>query len=81
MAAPGKKPGLAGVWRDLGGFGLLVGRLGHRRCSLVFGAWAAFTVGPFFALGNSLKVQFSLQGLRTERRSLFHVGLAPGAPP
>ena len=30
----------------------------------------AFTVWAFFALGNSLKVQFSPQGLRTDRRLL-----------
>ena len=55
-----------------GGFGLLAGRLGAPLLfPLVFGGvGGAFTVWAFFALGNSLKVQFSPQGLRTERRLL-----------
>ena len=55
-----------------GGFGLLAGRLGAPLLfPLVFGGvGGAFTVWAIFALGNSLKVQFSPQGLRTERRLL-----------
>ena len=55
-----------------GGFGLLAGRLGAPRLfPLLFGGvGGSFSVRAFFALGNSLKLQFGPQGLRTERRLL-----------
>lgn len=55
-----------------GGFGVLAGRMGAPLIfPLVFGGvGGGFAAWAFFALGNSLKVQFSPQGLRAEHRLL-----------
>ena len=57
---------------SFGSFGVFAGRMGAPLIfPLVFGGLGGgFAAWAFFALSNSLKVQFSPQGLRTERRLL-----------